>query len=171
MYLMEREIRMVGFDPTGGAGAGIEPVSKNSIRIRTDFTDDSGTGGPDGDTGDIGEDIIYALSDVDTDGDTDLVRNDVNGTGIEMLAENIDAVDFVYLDKNGGGTTNASEIRSVQISLVARSNRPDRGYHDTTVYRNQAGEEIYEPSSSDQSDQYRRRMLSAEVMCRNLGLE
>ena len=44
MYLMEREIRMAGYDPTGDAGAGIHTANANSIRIMKDITDDSGTG-------------------------------------------------------------------------------------------------------------------------------
>ena len=161
MYFMEREIRMAGFDPTGGAGAGIQPVSQSSIRITTDLNNN-------GNTTDADEDIIYVLYDADGDLDNDLGRNDVNGAGVELLAENIDAVNFVYLDEDGISNTNPSEIRSVQITLVARADRPDRGYQNTTVYQNQPGDPIFTPPAGDN---YRRKMSSVEVKCRNLGME
>jgi len=136
-------------------------VSQSSIQITTDLNSN-------GNTTDPNEDIIYVLYDADGDLDNDLGRNDVNGTGVELLAENIDAVNFVYLDEDGISTTNPSEIRSVQITLVARADRPDRGYQNTTVYQNQPGDTIFTPPTGDK---YRRKMLSTEVMCRNLGLE
>ena len=161
MYFMEREIRMAGFDPTGGAGAGIQPVSQSSIQITRDLNNN-------GNTTDADEDIIYVLYDADGDLDNDLGREDVNGgAGNELLAENIDALNFVYLDEDGISTTNPSEIRSVQISIVARADRPDRGYQNTKVYQNQVGGTVF-PATGDN---YRRKMLSTEVMCRNLGLE
>lgn len=168
MYFMEREIRMAGYDPTGLAVAGIQTANSNTIRITEDITDDAGTGDPDGDTGDTNEDITYALFDADGDGDTDLARNDVNAAGNQTIAENIDALDFVYLDQNGTPTATLSEIRSVQISVVARAERPDRGYTYNNTYKNQRGHTIFIPLAGDT---YRRKLLTAEVKCRNLGLE
>ena len=168
MYIIGRDIRMAGYDPTGGAAAGIETAQDNSIRITMDLTDDTGTGDPDGDTSDANEDLTYTLFDADGDGDNDLGRNDVNGAGNQHIAENIDALDLVYLDENGAKTTTVSEIRSVQISVLARTDRRDPGYKDTTVYKNQQGDTIFTPPAGDN---YRRRVLREEVKCRNLGLD
>ncbi|MBW1997172.1 MAG: PilW family protein [Deltaproteobacteria bacterium] len=167
LYLMEREIRMAGYDPIGAAGAGIQVASADTIRITSDITDDSGTGGPDGDTGDPGEDITYLLSDGDGDGDNDLRRNDVNGTGLQTLAENIDALNFVYLDEDGNQTSTLSKIRSIQISLLARTQDPERGYRNTMDYKNQQGTTIF----SSGGDHFRRKFLTVEVKCRNLGVD
>lgn len=168
IYLMEREIRMAGYDPTGDAGAGIHTNSNaNSIRITKDITDNSGTGAPDGDTGDVNEDVTYALFDADGDGDMDLGRTDTNGVGNQPLAENIDALNFVYLDENGTPTANISEMRSVQITLVARAGRPDPGYTGSGSYLNQQGQPIFTPPAGDH---FRRKLLTAEVKCRNLDL-
>jgi len=168
MYLMKKEIRMAGYDPTGSALAGIQIANTNSIRITRDITDDAGTGGPDGDTGDANEDVTYALLDADGDGDTDLGRNDVNGVGTQTIAENIDALNFVYLDQNRTPTASLSEIRSAQISLVARAERADPAYTNSNVYENQQGDTIFAPLPGDA---YRRKFLTAEVRCPNLGLE
>jgi type IV pilus assembly protein PilW len=167
MYLMEREIRMAGYDPTGDAGAGIHTANTNSIRLIKDITDDSGTGPADGNADDINEDITYAVLDADGDGDTDLARTDANGAGTQLLAENIDALNFVYLDKDGSSTANISEMRSVQITVVARAARPDRGYDGSGSFLNQQGQIIFTPSAGDQ---FRRKLLTEEVKCRNLGL-
>jgi type IV pilus assembly protein PilW len=168
MYIMEREIRMAGHDPNGESGAGIITPGSTSIRIAQDLTNDAGTGIPDGDVSDPGESITYALQDADGDGDTDLVRIDHNGAGVQMIAEDIDALNFVYLNQNHAVTTVTADIRSVQISVVARTSQPVRGYANNTVFQNQRGQTIYIPLSGDQ---HRRRLLTAEVKCRNLGLE
>jgi type IV pilus assembly protein PilW len=167
MYVMEREVRMAGYDPTADAGAGIHTAGTSSIRLTKDITNDAGTGGPDGDIADANEDITYALFDADGDGDNDLGRNDVNGSGNLPVAENIDALNFVYLDENRTPTTTLSEMRSVQITILARAGQPDRGYSYGSDYQNQQGQTIYTPPAGDH---YRRKLLTAEVKCRNLGI-
>ena len=173
-YHMEREIRMAGYDPNGGAGAGIQDMGWSvsegrytSIRCTMDITDNSGTGDPDNDAGDAGEDITYSIADTDSDGDDDLARNDAYGSGTQTVAEDIDALDLVYLDEGGNVTSTLSEIRSVQISIVARTGRGDPGYTNNETYSNQQGTVIYTASG----DSYRRRLLTEQVRCRNLGLE
>lgn len=166
MYFMEREIRMAGYNPVEASGTGIQSAAANSFQFTSDITDDAGTGDPDGDTGDAGEDITYALADADGDGDNDLVRNDVNGVGNLAIAENIDAINFVYLDQSGAVTATLSDIRAVQISLVAGTGKGDPGYVNNTVYTNQQGTQIL----GAQGDDRRRRLLTAQIKCRNLGL-
>jgi type IV pilus assembly protein PilW len=168
IYNMEREIRMAGHDPNGDAGAGIVTANANSIRIAQDLTGNGGTGDPDKDVGDPGENITYSLQDADGDGDMDLVRNDHNGAGIQMIAEDIDALNFVYLNQNGLPTTLLADIRSVQITVLAKTGLPSRGYVNKTPYQNQQGQTIFIPLSGDH---FRRRLLTAEVKVRNLGLE
>ena len=168
IYNMEREIRMAGHDPNGDAGAGIVTANATSIRIAQDLTGNGGTGDPDKDVGDPGENITYSLQDADGDGDMDLVRNDHNGAGIQMIAEDIDALNFVYLDQEGDPTTTLANIRSVQITVLAKTGLPSRGYVNKTPYQNQQGDPIFIPLSGDH---FRRRLLTAEVKVRNLGLE
>ena len=178
MYYMEREIRMAGYDPTQSGAAGIVTADGNSIRVTSDIhdgvdNDGDGTADEDDEVGNAdgvidpangNEDITYSLSDNDGDGDNDLERNG------NLIAENIDALNFAYLDESGTvlATPVASleDIRSVQITLVARTGRRDPGYTNTTAYANQQGTEIL-PA---QNDSFRRRHLRAQVKCRNLGL-
>jgi type IV pilus assembly protein PilW len=172
MYYMVREIRMAGCDPTESGNPEIVVADKNSIQFTMDITDDPGTGDPDGDTGDANEDITYSLDDNDGDGDNDLERNN------NLVAENIDAIDFVYLDEDGvqldddgAGNVTASvpDIRSVQITIVARAGRSDRGFVNAVAYYNQ--QDLVNPILAAQNDSFRRTRLTTEVKCRNLGLK
>ena len=95
------------------------------------------------------------------------------------LALNIEALNFVYLDSagntlnddgNGNVIANIAAIRSVEITLVARSGDVVpvlmRDQIDNTVYTNQQGR-ILLPA---QNDNFRRIRLTAAVKVRNLGL-
>jgi type IV pilus assembly protein PilW len=182
MYFMEREIRMAGCDPTQSAAAGIATAEWNSIRVTSDIHDgvdndgdgtvdeDDEVGNADGviDPTNGNEDITYSLSDSDGDGYNDLERNGI------LIAENIDALNFVYLnavgtplddDGDGNVIANIPNIRSIQITIVARTGRDDTGYTNTAAYANQQGTVIL----LAQNDSFRRRRLTAQLKCRNLG--
>ena len=151
MDIIIREIRMAGYDPTGNANAGIITANATSINLSEDIDGDASISGD--------ENITYALAN-NGNGDNNLERNG------NLAAENIDAVDFVYLNASGASTATLSEIRSVQITLVARTGRGDLGYVDTEVFTNQQNTPIFGPAN----DNFRRKRLTAEVRCRNLGL-
>lgn len=170
LFNLKREIRMAGYNPTGTADAGILSAGADSIQIGMDLTDDAGTGDPDGDVSDKDETVTYFLSDTDGDGVNDLARQIPVPGGTyetEMAAEHIDALDFVYLDSNGVETSNLDNIRSVQVTVVARTGKAIQGYTNNSVFQNQQGDTIY----SAPGDSYRRNVLTAQVKCRNLGLE
>jgi type IV pilus assembly protein PilW len=163
MFYMEREIRMAGCDPTRKTDAGISTARANMIA----FTEDT-----DGD--EVLKGITYTLY-VDTEGVQKLGRTVVAGN--TPVAEYIDRLNFVYLDKDGndladdgaGNVTtpaNIDRIRSVEVTVVARTGIEDRGYIDTDAYYNQRGDEIL-PA---QNDHYRRKLLSTHIRCRNLGI-
>jgi type IV pilus assembly protein PilW len=167
MYIMQREIRMAGHDPTGLSGASILVADDAVLQFQSDDNED-------GDCDDSMEDIRYAMT---ADG---ALGRQVSGGLLDPLAENIDAINFVYLDganpPNVLATpvpeSNRSDIRSIQITIVARSgqNLPGLFYQatDDRIYRNQQGAIILDMSAAP--DTFRRRLLTAEVRCRNLGL-
>jgi len=161
MYHMQREIRMAGCDPTGDAGARIIEANANSIHFTEDVWDGNPGGSPDGDTSDNNEDITYNLDDSDGDGvDDELDRND------QTIAQNIDALNFVYLDADGNPTATLADIRSVEITIVARTGRSLRTSPNNMVYKNQRDETIL----GAQDDYYSRKRLTTVINCRNLGL-
>ena len=171
LYFMVREISMAGCDPTGQAGAGIITADTSFLHFTEDMDrDGDALYNPTDGNSEYYEDISYSL--YVSDGVQKLGRkgnaSDPNSTR-QPLAEYIDALDFVYLDKEGKQlptpVSDPSLIRSVQITLLGRAQRPDPGYKDTMVYKNQQGQTIFGPAN----DNYRRLLLSAEVFCRNLA--
>jgi type IV pilus assembly protein PilW len=166
MDLMEREIRMVGFDPHGNSGAGIMTAQDESLSFTVVCDDDLYDNDGDGDIDESGElkTIRYSLYDSGGDGDADLGRK-VGAGNNKPVAENIDVLNFVYLREDGTRATDVSEIRSIQITMVARSSRVDSRYKDTAVYINQQGTAMLGPKN----DHFRRKLLTTQVCCRNLA--
>ena len=166
MDLMERELRMVGFDPYGNSGADIITAGGDNITFTFVADDDLYENDGDGDTDESGElkTIRYSLYDSGGDGDADLGRKVGSGNN-KPVAENIDTLNFIYLRENGTPTADISEIRSIQITMIARSSRVDHRYTDTDVYMNQQTTVIFGPKN----DHFRRKLLTAQVCCRNLA--
>lgn len=167
-----------------GAGAGQIDIDDNTKRFglmvksdlsRSDFFEiSSGSGGPPfaitqvlGDSYGEGDMIFRAdviIYRVDENAARPcLVRrnlgNDTAGGTYQMIAENIDDLQFRYLLNNGswvddpavGG--NEPNVRAVDVSLVARTAKEIRGYTDPGA-----------------GDKYRRRTLNSIVKTRNIGL-
>ena len=94
------------------------------------------------------------------------------------MADNIDVINFVYLDRNGtdldegGGSVvsaaGIAKIRSVQVSVVARTGIQDSTYTNTDDYYNQ--HDLGTPILAAPNDHFRRKLLSTNIKFRNLGL-
>ena len=173
IFMMEREIRMVGYDPTRDADAQILTAAPSQLEFTADLNGD-------GVTDDPNEHMIYTLYDTDADGTSDaLGRNDVNsGAGTQLLAENIDQLNYVYLDESRNALNDMAtsvdpavlpDIRSIQVTMVARSGVIDSDNTNNETYQNQnpGGSEVIYTAAGDH---FRRRLLSTEIKCRNLGL-
>jgi type IV pilus assembly protein PilW len=166
MFFVAKEIRMAGCNPKGSADdAGFQAVATDSVNFSMDIRGQAATDPPDGDTGDPNETIVYSLSDWNGDGINDLMRN-TPPTGNAPVAENIDALNFVFLDADENVTIDRLAVRSVQICMVARTGRQDPGYTDTTTYTNLQGTTIL----AAPNDSFHRKMLRTHVKCRNMGL-
>jgi type IV pilus assembly protein PilW len=194
MFLMESEIQMAGCDPTGkvpsavrgflNAASGTVHFTKDVTGGKSDGADNDGDGITDNDfeehygngviagPNEPNEDITYALSGLN------LVRTTVTGgvSNTAMIAENIDALDFVFLDKDGaalntfGGSVSLGslpDIRTVQITMVSRISREGRVYTNNIAYRNRrpGGSDIILPA---QGDKVTRRILTVTIQCRNM---
>lgn len=172
MGQLVKEIRMAGYDPTKKAGAGIDTAKGDEIKFSMDLNQDNNTSDTAGGGIDTGERIKYKLV------AEELKRTDLADPALpttKILAENISAITFVYLDLYGNVLTDTilngfdgvvdtdsggspvplgnAVIRSVQITITAKTGVQDFTYTDPTYL-----------------DHYRRRSLTARVRCRNLGL-
>jgi len=111
LYMMARDIRIAGYDPTELADAGIVSAGPHSINFTFDINDgiDNDADGTvdeidepiinDGDVNDANENITYSLDTTDADNPR-LVRN--AGGGDQPVADYIDAVGFAYAFDNDG---------------------------------------------------------------------
>lgn len=155
LYIMASEIRMAGFDPSKTNGAGIVTAGDGSnIANLFKFTYFNATAAGDGNDNDNDaatpdadetlQAIEYYLYDSLGDGTIDLGRR--NGARLDAIAENIQTLQFAYLDIDGIVTADLADIRSVQITVVATTD----------------ANEINRTNGN--------RTLSTTVKCRNLGL-
>jgi type IV pilus assembly protein PilW len=160
VYFMQRDISMAGCDPSGTAHAGILSATAHAIRLTEDLNGD-------GDAAEYNEDISYSL--YTSGGIKKLGRKSPFTASNQPAAEGVDVLDFVYLDGARHvlptPVPDPSKIRSVQVTLLVRSDKPDPHYLNTIVYRNQSGDVLFGPGN----DHFRRRLLSVEVRCRNLA--
>lgn len=178
VYLFGADVKLAGYDPTGRAHATFLIADQAEIQFQIDRNGDGDFTDPGPPvTTDAMEVIHYALTnDANRDGVADgtpchLGRALDNG-GFQILAENIDALNFVYRDQDGNVLTtpvaNPNAIRSVQIALVARSgeNLPVFffKYDDHRDYFNRQGTKIL----AAPNDSFRRISAIHEFNCRNL---
>ena len=171
MYVMEREIKMSGYDPDRSQDAEITAADDDTIAFTisaiSDGIDNDGDGDIDTADSDGGEvqTITYSI------GGQDLQRNGA------VVAESIEVLDFIYLDENRNvlaatplDAANRDLIRSIQITLIARSGDTVAvlmmEHNDNKTYNNQQGDALL----VNPNDRFRRVILTADVECRNLGL-
>lgn len=172
LEVMERELRMAGFNPAGTAGGwGVTAATDDSVTFTWDQNEDGALG--------AGETVTYTLTAVPSgasvlDRQLDGAAYDP-GTGANsgnIVADNIDALNFVYLNASGAVIAtpvvsgSLRSIRSVEITMVVRSGKSDVDFVNTTQYTNLRGTVIL----ASGSDHHRRRILRTTVRCRNLGL-
>jgi hypothetical protein len=170
MLFMEREIRMAGCDPLGSADAKITEADANKISFTLDYRGAAADSDPDGDSGDTNENITYALKTINNK--NNLMRTE--GGNENMIAENIGALDFVYLDGASPPNVlptplteaNRANIRSVQITMVAVNDQGLPGYFYTRTHSNQQGVAIFGPTNNNKNS----RAMTVTINARNLGL-
>jgi type IV pilus assembly protein PilW len=178
--MMTREIRMAGYDPAGGNGVGFITATSTSVNFShiADYDGLDNDGDATTDEVDEVKIITYSLYDAYADGDTDLGRLvGTVATARRPVAEDIDEIEFFYTMNNGTTTTapgTLADIRSVQISILAKAGKPDRNFVNTATYTPASQIDILVPDPDDlwgpYDDNFRRRLLICTVRCRNMGL-
>lgn len=161
-----RELRMAGYDPSGTGLYGMDPALTDSetCSFTADLNEDGGTPGSGGGQAEV---FLYELYDSDSDGVDDALRRTPSGSSV---AENIEAIEFYYRLADGTKALNPTAlqvtlIRGVEVSMLARASDPDRNYVNTRTYTTAAGVDW-----GPYNDNYRRRLLINNIICRNLGL-
>lgn len=178
MHLMERELRQTGYNPGGLTEAAADSDGiDNNCDGTTDETDNSATLHVD-ESEAIGFQIALANMvsfSLDKNGDgtacgeKERITYALNGTTLERNGlprqENIEVLNFVYLNEGGAVASSIDDVHAVQIAIIGRTKTEDPSYHDAKSYVNLQGVEIL----SAQNDGFRRRLLTSQVDCRNLS--
>lgn len=178
MQMMTRDFRLAGCDPRQmDVTPGFLLAANDSVHFTMDITGgesdlvDNDFDGSideveevfhgDGDVGDANEDVTYDLV------DSNLRRNS------QPLIENVEVLNLVYLDGSGNVLTplplddaNRALVRSAEITLVVRAGNKSATYTNNRTYENLQSTVIF----TAPGDNYRRRVFSARVRCRNRGL-
>lgn len=191
MSQITRELRMAGYDPTGTANAGISLAAANSITFSylddADGVDNDNDGTID-ETGELNT-ITYSLYvPYVAEGNTATAIGRSVNAAIMPLAENIQALEFVYLDAAGNVTATLADIATVQVSILARADRPDPEFVNTLNYFPASCPQPAPPAAPDDScivagsawdfdgpgngsnafnDNFRRRLLITTIQLRN----
>ena len=180
LEIMTHELSTAGCDPNNTGTAGIVNAGANDLTFTMDIGNTAGDSfQPDGLLDGPNEQIRYAIN-----ANGNLGRDRLDGAGLQPLARNVDALDFVYLDGEPppdcerscnwcGGCRRFADIRSIQITIVARAGRVAPGFMKTTVdntdYTNQQGDDLLANGAPNPpSDSFRRLLLTTTVNCRNL---
>ena len=79
-----------------------------------------------------------------------LLRDENMGDGAQPQADNIENLQFAYFDVNGTPTANPADIRTIRVSLTARTDMQD--------------------SELIGGDGYRRRQIASNIHLRNMGI-
>jgi type IV pilus assembly protein PilW len=94
-------------------------------------------------------------------------KNLGDDSGYQVIAENIDNLQFRYLLNDGTWTNdptgNQTRVRAVEVLLVARTAFVQRGYRDTSSI-------TFGTETISVNDSYRRKTLNSLVKTRNVGL-
>jgi type IV pilus assembly protein PilW len=138
-------------------GGGLQGLVTNIHAIGFAYAyDDNGDGALE--TKNVGgvDQIIWAVP----DGGGNWIDLDDSGDGV---------IDTDDIDYSGGGLGNATaiqlgQIRAVRIWILARASRVDPDYTDANVYK--VGANVI----AAPNDNFRRRLLTASVRCRNMGI-
>lgn len=151
---------------TGGmAYPGFHTATATTIGFSMDLDGDGLCDGTPG-TGKPRENVIYNLYNsggVQTLG----VKNPSTNTGV---AASIEAIEFYYTLEDGTQTlapaaSEFDDIRSVQVSILARAEQVDPRFVNDGTYTTASG-----ASWGPYNDNIRRRLLISTVYCRNMGM-
>lgn len=188
-YLIIEEVQMAGYDPLGKNAFGITSALPGRLQLTWDededgvlddnekidigFTDDDDSdddGIPDSKTNDIPDAVNLGTQTYYKNSDD----NSLEGAGYQPIAENIQAIEFLYLDDKGlvlnSPDTNRSAIRSIQVKILARAERPDPNFINSKSYYPTPSDEEEKKGWGPYADHFRRRLLTTTIKCRNLGM-
>lgn len=163
LEVMAKEIRSVGYDPSGAAGADFISATGSSLNFTMDLNGD-------GDLTDTGENVRYAVY-TDDHGDKQLGRSvpaENNTWSTQSIGQNIENIEFLYIlddgtQKTAPAASELARIRCIQVTLLGRASIRDKNFIKNETFTTPAG-----VTWGPYSDGYRRRLITTAAKCRNM---
>ena len=119
------ELKVAGYNPSGAPFTGVT-YNASQLLIQADLNGD----GTISTSSTANEQITYAY-----DSTNKQITRTVGSGSAQILADNITAFTFSYLDSSGTATTTSANIRQVSISITATTAHPDPNYTSNNGYR------------------------------------
>ena len=123
--VVTRDLKMAGYNPNGATFNGIT-YNTTQLLIQADLDASGGIST----SSTANEQIAYAY-----DGTNKQITRTVGVGSASVLADNITAFSFSYLDSGGAATTISANIRQVAISITAQTASADPDYTSNGGYR------------------------------------
>lgn len=123
--MISRELKMAGYNPNSGTFSGVT-YNTSQLLIQADLD----SNGSISTSSSANEQITYTF-----DNTNKQIKRALGGGTAQVLADNITAFTFSYLDSAGASTTTTANIRQVAISITARTAKPDPNYDSNSGYR------------------------------------
>jgi type IV pilus assembly protein PilW len=146
MDLMSREIKLAGYKPRGTEAFVGVTYSTTELRIRANLnghlTDAQGGNATIEDSSD--EHVVYTF-----DAANRQVKRAYGAVAstAEVLANNVTAFNFDYLDSSGTPTNVSANIRQVSLNITARTSKPDPNFTTNNGYRTYNISTVITPSN------------------------
>lgn len=159
--IMIRDMRMAGYDPDRTGAYGITTATAGQFVFTLDNPDNPGNQLT------LSYDL-YSPSYTDTDA----LGRSADAGDRSAIAENIEELEFFYVMDDGTTSLDPvtaglllDDIRSVQVSILARARQPDRNFTNNNTYTTASG-----ATWGPYDDNFRRRFQIMTVQLRNMGL-
>ncbi len=191
MFILEQEIKKIGYNPCqikGEAAPCVISAGQGWLSFQADLNENgagfNGVGGVssviinnDDDPGEIISVGLkkdsYGKGDEDGDGIADSFPSrlwkDTASQNL-VIANNIEVVNFEYLDNTGTVIQKPSEethrIKNVQVTMIARAGTITGGYKNNRSYYNARGIKIF----TAPGDSFLRGIIAKTIHCRNLEM-
>lgn len=175
--IMSQEMRMACYDPRNSAGARIVQANATTFQYTSVADDDGIDNDGNGLTDEPNElkliqyDLYDAYAGEDFQNTLDIGRQvGVAAATKRAIAENIETLQFYYTLADGTQSTAPpatayKDIRSMQLSILARISHPDIRYTDTRTYTLADGTVL-----APFNDNFRRRLFTKTIILRNMGM-
>jgi len=128
--VITRELKMAGYKPNGSLLSGLSANGTNLDNSQLIIEADLDSNGSINVLTNPSERIIYTY-----DSSNKQIKRKAGAGTAYVMADNITAFNFTYLNANGATASSASEIRQIKVDITAKTAKADPNYTTNGGYR------------------------------------